>query len=630
MKLVISFFLCFIFFGSFGQDLKEAERLVKNGNLSKAKELYVRALRGRKQCTDSTLLIVKNLATVMVLIGDVNQALVQLLNFSDCSKQNAVYEIYNTLGVVYGIRKNIDSSIFYYKKAVKGVKDKIKVYNNLGVLYASKGDIDSSLYYHSYALGYYQQRGDSARVSRVYNNMARTLVKVFPDSAIMYYQKSLIASRMNRFLVLESLTSLSKLTRQPAYILKADSLIKVLQKNIIRRNDKLRLLRQSRKVFKLALEVFTRLYEKTKSRNHLGLLFYFSEREKGNVLLSQLQKKVLDINEVQKNIEHKEGMLEYFQVEGGLFCFVITKQNKQLVKVNSIASDSLRLVAQGFMRECNTLGLHDFMDLSPKLYRLLFGRVSGLLQGIDKLVVVPTVSLSNLPFEALMSEKRRLDMQGYQGAGYLLKRFAISYHISATLAVLNTKQRYNPGFVGIAHSIFSNGLKPLPYGEKEVLAANKYYNGVVLRNNKASLGQLKGLNVTRLHISTHGYFDRRNSESGLWLKDGKKDTVLNVEGVFRLLPKSKLVVLSGCNSSDGKAIDSEGIVNLPYAFSYSGSRFVLSSLWVLPDKTTAQFMGKFYGYLQRFSESRALQLAKIDMIKSTLPFFWTSFVLLGK
>lgn len=620
---------------TFGQvTVVKVDSLIASGNLVLAKgvceKLLVKVMDDSGACSKETIKIASKLIGLKLLVDSPNQALKFAEVFKGCKLTSGFY---NALGVVYSMKKDVDSSIFFRKKALKGSSGSFKasVYNNLGVLYASKGDADSSLYYYRLSLGYGKSQGDGLQVARLYNNIGKVFVMHSRlDSGMYYYRKSLIANQVDNFIKLEALISLSEINPSQGYILQADSLIRYLQGNIVRRADKLRLLRQSKRLFSIALNMYSRLYDKTRLDRYLEYLFYFSEREKGNVLLSQLKQDVLELKGVQKGLRSSEVLLQYFQVDKGLFCFVVKRNSRQLVKVTNVSQDSLRRAVEAFVAECNTLGLHDFMKLSPVLHGLLLGKVRGVMIGCEHVTIVPTLLLSNLPFEALMSKRQAMSMRGYQDADYLLKSFSVSYHISATLAILGTRLRYQQGFVGISHSLFENGLKPLPYGEVEVTTAGRFFKGKVFRNLSNSKGVLSGVDVNGLHIATHGYYDERNAESGLWLKSKGKDVVLTVSEVLKIKPRARLVILSGCSTSDGRIVDGEGIVNLPYAFAYSGSRFVLSSLWVLPDKTTAEFMSLFYQGLQVMSTPKALQRAKLDMINKTLPFFWTSFVLLGR
>jgi CHAT domain-containing protein len=77
----------------------------------------------------------------------------------------------------------------------------------------------------------------------------------------------------------------------------------------------------------------------------------------------------------------------------------------------------------------------------------------------------------------------------------------------------------------------------------------------------------------------------------------------------------------------------EGILGLTRTFFYSGARSVVSTLWEIGDKATAEFMGRFYYYLsQKNDKAQALRLAKISLLNSKYshPFYWASFVLHGE
>lgn len=625
------------------QTLSEVEQLARSGNFALAKEGYkkllAKSIDSAGRCSKMSISLVAKLSGVLLATGRMKAARSQVLAFNDCGLTPLLY---NILGVSY-FRVNADSSIFYYEKALKSDNEAFKanIQNNLGVLYAEKKAIDSSLYYYNQALFYYKGIDSKLGICRSYSNIGRLYRAAgVIDSSVYYFGKCLIINNnkngyLDNFLALDALVSSAELQRSLKKSLRlivgADSVIKVIQANISRRSDKLRLLRQSKRVFDLALNVLVDLHSNNKNSYYFNLLFYFSERQKGNILLSQLNVSVLSLSQIQAGLKEGEALIEYFQVPGKVYCFVVTKSKKHLIKVADIDSKVLSDKILRYIRGCNTLGLRGFMTYSPLVYKLLFAKLLPLLSGIKVLTIVPTNDISGVPFESMMMRPAPLSMEGYKGAEYLLKRFVIKYHISATLASLGVKRRYKPGFVGFVHSRFRNGMDSLVNGEQEVVEAQRFYSSsLVLKNDEATPSRLRNLNTKVLHISTHGYYGAQNRDSGLWVKENKKDVVLTVSDLFELKPKAELVILSGCFTAHGRIIDSEGVVGLPYAFALNGSRFVLSSLWLIPEERTKVFMGKFYSYSRRFGYDKALQLAKVDMISTTLPFFWTSFVLSGR
>lgn len=344
----------------------------------------------------------------------------------------------------------------------------------------------------------------------------------------------------------------------------------------------------------------------------------------------------MKLGSIQSELRLNEALIEYFDVGKELYCFVIRSHKTVLVELGAIGGEKLNSQLKSYTRGVNALGLRKFILESPKLYKLIFAKVDKQLTGVKRLNIIPNLRLSNIPFEGLLSEPVQMNMLGYRAGKYLLKKYLISYHVSATLA-MRSHEHFSGGFVGVIHSEFGNGLNELKSGEKEVWFAKKLYEKSlktkVYVNSNAVSSYLDKLRANTLHVSTHGYYDFRNSTSGLWVRGSKgEDKVLTISDLFTLEPKANLVILSGCFTSMGNSVDGEGVVNLPYVFILSGSRFVLSSLYLIPDETTRRFMVKFYTYHkgQGFSVPQSLRLAKLDMMNTTLPLFWCSFVLMGR
>ncbi|MGB3196106.1 MAG: CHAT domain-containing tetratricopeptide repeat protein, partial [Saprospiraceae bacterium] len=167
-----------------------------------------------------------------------------------------------------------------------------------------------------------------------------------------------------------------------------------------------------------------------------------------------------------------------------------------------------------------------------------------------------------------------------------------------------------------------------------------------LKNNQYTVTSLSGLAASEerfkaigiketspriLHISTHGFFFDKNSSlknsiandlqpvfkisdnplwrSGLILAGANyawqnkvpfrnfEDGILTAYEIAQMnLSNTELVVLSACESGLGEIKGSEGVYGLQRAFKIAGVKYILMSLWSIPDESTQQLMTLFYNF----------------------------------
>jgi CHAT domain-containing protein len=97
----------------------------------------------------------------------------------------------------------------------------------------------------------------------------------------------------------------------------------------------------------------------------------------------------------------------------------------------------------------------------------------------------------------------------------------------------------------------------------------------------------------------------------------------------------ELAVLSACETERGRLLRGEGVQSFSRAFLAAGAETTVTTLWRVPDRTTAEFMRIFYHHLQSgVSRAEALRLAKLRFIRSGQPLndphYWAAFVLTGE
>jgi CHAT domain-containing protein len=121
--------------------------------------------------------------------------------------------------------------------------------------------------------------------------------------------------------------------------------------------------------------------------------------------------------------------------------------------------------------------------------------------------------------------------------------------------------------------------------------------------------------------------------SGKETTNGLEDGILTAYEAANIpIPNTQLVVLSACETGLGDIKGNEGVVGLQRAFQTAGAKYVLMSLWKIPDSETAEFMILFYETMfSGKSIPEAFRVTQLEMSKKykNEPYKWAAFVLIG-
>jgi len=115
------------------------------------------------------------------------------------------------------------------------------------------------------------------------------------------------------------------------------------------------------------------------------------------------------------------------------------------------------------------------------------------------------------------------------------------------------------------------------------------------------------------------------------ISEGVEDGILTARDVSRMnLMNTELVVLSACQTGLGDVKGSEGVYGLQRAFKMAGVRYLLMSLWKVPDESTKEFMVTFYKQLLSGESIRGSYQITQQVMSSKYPddpFKWAAFIL---
>ena len=144
-----------------------------------------------------------------------------------------------------------------------------------------------------------------------------------------------------------------------------------------------------------------------------------------------------------------------------------------------------------------------------------------------------------------------------------------------------------------------------------------------------------------VHFATHGVLNSEHPELSaivLTMVDhngAPTDGLMSLHDIYSLDLSAQLTVLSACQTALGKDIRGEGMVGLNHAFMSAGSKSVVSSLWKVDDRATADLMREFYQSMlqEGMSPAAALRSAQRKMMEkngTSAPYYWAGFVIQGE
>ena len=346
------------------------------------------------------------------------------------------------------------------------------------------------------------------------------------------------------------------------------------------------------------------------------------------------------VRELQAGLTDRQAIVSLFTSREGLHIFTLTSTSFHCLFVDSLASLDKEVGAYLGLLSNTTQGSR-FGDkyITGRLYARVVKPLLNDLGARDEWTVIPDGIFYRLPFEALP-----LADQGH----YLLERTTIGYQLSSKF--LSPPFR-KPRDKGDRYSVLSFA----PFSEQGRLVqtpALRYMNRLAgsgpetaglpgrrfvdVQATKARfLEELSHYRV--IHLATHASVDSLGGHSICFYPRGQgpEDDCLFLPEIYALnMDATDLVILSACESGNGRIAENEGMISLSRGFMYAGCASTVNSLWKADDRSTAAILRQFHVYLEKgFTKSAALRQAKLDYIHSNAlyvsPNYWAHLVLVG-
>ena len=364
-----------------------------------------------------------------------------------------------------------------------------------------------------------------------------------------------------------------------------------------------------------------------------------------------------ELGDIRKYLSSYETIIEYsyaINENGGLlYTFVFNKEGLKYYKqpIDSTFEQNIGLYREkmnlGSKAFANLAGYNQFNEVLYQLYKVLIAPLKPL-DG-KELIIIPDEKIAYLSFDALISDYKQERDINYRKPHYLLYDYIFSYEYSSNLLVRRNRQRsaanevyaFAPQYHSPSASESRDMLGELKNARNEIQSIMKYFDGekytgdsATKKNFESSLKH-KGIYHLAMHANS---MDNSPAYSYLAFsrkQEGDENELLYNYEIGSMPIHASMIVLSACNTGNGKIYSGEGVMSLSREFILAGSSSVVHGLWKLNDEASSVIMGNFYKYLsQGKQKDEALRLAKIDYLETSSPemaspVYWSGIVLMG-
>lgn len=348
------------------------------------------------------------------------------------------------------------------------------------------------------------------------------------------------------------------------------------------------------------------------------------------------------LNEIRSQIPVQTQILQYSVLENKTLIWLISKDKFEVV-ATPIKSGELREKVKNYLQSLIEQK-PDEPAAARELYDLLVKPVENRLDKAQKICLIPSKSLYYLPFAAL----RAAGGEPFLAAHELLYSSSANVFLLSTRAARERSDLSAENILSIGNPAFDKRLYPelqnLPQAESEAKQiAALYAEAKVLigRETTKPVFQALAPKYSVIHFAGH-YIAKPGAPlaSGLLLSaadaNAADSELTNAELIGQPLPKTRLVILSACQTGIEGHLNGEGLIGLARTFLAAGVPVVIASQWKVDSDATAELMKNFHRLrtTDKLSSAAALRRAQLEMLNSSdakyrSPYFWAAFAVFG-
>jgi len=329
----------------------------------------------------------------------------------------------------------------------------------------------------------------------------------------------------------------------------------------------------------------------------------------------------------QKILNDHQALVELFEGDSAIYVLAVTGQKNYLQKIDKTTFDSLSETCGTFISNADLLNrnFETFKKLSFQLYQVVFRNIY-----LPAGRIIISSGGKYFPFEALVVNTQPLT--------YFVEDHAVTYTYSARYLLndFSTQATFNSyTFLGIAPVEYGNGLAALQGSDESIKRVQNYFSNAtsLVRGSASKNNFLKDYykyKIIQLYTHAKGGY---NSEPTIYFSDS---ALLLSDLFYESKPSTDLIVLSACETAEGKLYNGEGVFSFNREFAALGIPSAISNLWKVDDRSSYEITELFYKYLvQGLPLDVALQRAKkefksISSKEKNLPYYWAGSILVGQ
>jgi tetratricopeptide (TPR) repeat protein len=341
---------------------------------------------------------------------------------------------------------------------------------------------------------------------------------------------------------------------------------------------------------------------------------------------------VNSVQDVRRNLlSDHQGLVEIFSGDSAVYIFKISNLKTEFTKVDKFIFDSLSTAYLTFISNVSLLNsrFNEFIGISNRLYKLIF-RDEMIPQG--RIIISPDGKY--FPFEALVTSNMS------EPLNYFLNNYAVCYTYSAKYMMnlfVSKLGDYSHAFLGVAPVKYPSGMRlaALIGSDQSISRVKSYFaeSMSLLFTDATKAGFMDRFSNYRvIQLYTHAVDSGKNGEPVIYFADS---ALYLSELMEENKPVTRLVVLSACETGNGKLYKGEGVFSFNRGFAAIGIPSSITNLWSVDNQSTYKLTELFYKYLAMgMPIDLALQKAKIEFTKTAskfnqLPYFWAASILVG-